>query len=274
MIRKGFRGAWILTGVAVTLAIASCGSPSDPGTSGRQLVFQDEFDGPAGQSPDASRWGYDIGTDWGNGQLEYDTSRPKNVSLDGAGHLAITALKESYSGQAYTSARINTKGLFEQARGRFEARIKLPVGQGMWPAFWLLGSNIDTATWPACGEVDVMENRGQAPAVVHGSLHGPGYSGGGAFAAPYQLSSGTFDGDFHVFAVEWTVESITWYVDGTAYQAIAPADLKGRRWVFDHPFFVILDLAVGGNYVGPPDGTTAFPQTMLVDWVRVYQAAS
>ena len=235
------------------------------------LVWSDEFDGPSGQSPDASRWAFDIGTDWGNNQLEYDTNRPENVSLDGDGNLAIIARKESYEGQNYTSGRIKTAGLFAREEGRFEARIKLPVGQGLWPAFWLLGANIGSVGWPDCGEIDIMEYRGQEPNIVHGTLHGPGYSGGAALTGSYTKSGAGFDADFHVFTIDWDEDGITWLVDGIAYQTFTPASLSsGRRWVFDHPFFILLNVAVGGNYVGPPDGSTVFPQTMLVDWVRVY----
>jgi beta-glucanase (GH16 family) len=235
------------------------------------LVWSDEFEGPAGQLPDASKWAFDIGTDWGNDQLEYDTNRPENVSLDGDGNLAITAREESYEGQDYTSGRIKTAGLFAREEGRFEARIKLPVGQGLWPAFWMLGNNIGSVGWPECGEIDIMEYRGQEPNIVHGSLHGPGYSGGAALTGSFARSGAGFDADFHVFTIDWDDDGITWLVDGIAYQTFTPASLSsGRRWVYDHSFFILLNVAVGGNYVGPPNGSTVFPQTMLVDWVRVY----
>jgi beta-glucanase (GH16 family) len=237
-----------------------------------QLVWEDEFDGPAGQLPDTTRWRFDKGTNWGNDQLEYDTDRPENVSLTGGGHLAITAREESYLEQEYTSGRINTWGHFEHGYGRFEARIRLPVGQGIWPAFWLLGADFGTVGWPDCGEIDIMEYRGQEPSIIHGSLHGPGYSGGDALTLSYTLAADRFDAGFHVFAVQWDASRITWYVDDTPFLAITPRDLpSGTDWVFDHPFFIILNVAVGGNFVGSPDSTTVFPQTMLVDWVRVYR---
>lgn len=240
-----------------------------------ELTWQDEFDGPAGQLPDASRWRFDIGTDWGNAQLEYDTNRPENVSLDGAGHLAITAREESYQGSAYTSGRINTRDFFEQARGRFEARIRLPVGQGIWPAFWLLGANFNRVGWPECGEIDILEYRGQEPHFVHGSLHGPGYSGGSAVTGHHYVPGAGLHADFHVFAIEWDDDGIAWIVDETRYQTLTRAHLpRGADWVFDHPFFIILNVAVGGHFVGSPDASTIFPQTMLVDWVRVYRDAS
>lgn len=256
----------------IAIMFAGCSNTTESEKREWQLVWQDEFEGPAGQLPDAIRWGYDIGTDWGNAQLEYDTNRPTNVSLDGAGHLAITARKEAYQGQRYTSARINTRGLFEPTYGRFEARMRLPWGQGLWPAFWLLGANIETVGWPACGEIDIMEYRGQQPSTVHGSLHGPGYSAGQAITRRFDLLRDRFDTDFHIFAVEWGSDYINFYVDDTFYQKVVPSDLKGT-WVFNHPFYIILNLAVGGNYVGGPSDATPFPQTMLVDYVRVYKEA-
>ena len=267
--RVSRRGAALLAALAALAAASGCREDGDPAPYG--LIWQDEFTGPAGLLPDSTRWRCDLGTDWGNGQLEYDTDRPQNASLDGEGHLAITARREDYAGQSYTSGRLTTRGLFEQTRGRFEARIQLPVGQGLWPAFWLLGADIDRVGWPQCGEIDVMEYRGQEPRVLHGSLHGPGYSGGGALTSSHVLAQGGFDLGFHEFAVEWNEEAITWLVDGYAYFTAAPADLPpGTNWVFDHPFFIILNVAVGGRWVGAPDETTAFPQTMLVDYVRVY----
>jgi len=270
----------VIAGVGVTLALAATGSTCRESSTGpevqlNQIVWQDEFDGPAGQSPDPAKWGYDVGgSGWGNNQLEFDTARPENVSLDGQGNLTIVARREDYQGRAYTSARINTLGRFERTRGRFEARIRLPAGQGIWPAFWLLGGNFGSVGWPECGEIDIMEYRGQETRVVHGSLHGPGYSGGNALSSLFQLRLGSFDGDFHVFAVEWSEDRITWLVDGMAYKTVRPGNLPaGSRWVFDHPFFVILNVAVGGNFVGPPDASTTFPQTMTVDYVRVYGTA-
>ncbi len=238
------------------------------------LVWSDEFGGSAGQSPDASKWDYDIGTDWGNAQLEYDTDRPTNVSLDGNGYLAIVAREEWYAGQSYTSARIVTRNLYEPTYGRIEARIKLPTGQGIWPAFWLLGNDIGSVGWPQCGEIDIMEYRGQEPNIAYGTLHGPGYSGGGGIGSAYVLYNDRFDTAFHTFSVEWEENVIRWYIDGVLYHSVGPDDLGGAEWVFDHPFYIILNVAVGGTFVGSPDGSTVFPQTMLVDYVRVYQRSS
>lgn len=234
------------------------------------LAWEDEFSGVAGALPNQSNWRFDVGTDWGNAQLEYDTDRANNASLDGAGHLVITARQESFQGRGYTSARLTTQGKQEFKYGRFEARIKMPSGRGIWPAFWLLGANEDVVGWPQAGEIDIMEYRGQEPSVVHGSLHGPGYSGGNAFTRAFTLDGGRFDSDYHDFTVEWDEDQITWKVDGRTYHEIKRSYVPGA-WVFDHPFYIILNVAVGGGYVGPPDGSTTFPQSMLVDWVRVYR---
>ncbi|HYW68577.1 MAG TPA: glycoside hydrolase family 16 protein [bacterium] len=265
--------------VVVTLAaLAGPGCHSVAGTDELGLVWSDEFDGPAGQSPDSTRWTFDIGTGnngWGNAQLEYDTNDPANVSLDGEGHLAITAIEEEYLGSDYTSGRINTRNRFARTRGRFEARIKLPVGQGIWPAFWLLGDDIGTVGWPQCGEIDIMEYLGHQPNRVYGSLHGPGYSGGSSVGGSYTLPDGGFNDDFHVFAVDWSLDSISWSVDDQIYMTLSPSELPtGTTWVFNHDFFIILNVAVGGYWPGPPDQTTVFPQTMLVDYVRVYGTGS
>jgi beta-glucanase (GH16 family) len=264
-------GPWTLAAALLALAAApGCSEEAAP-MQPYGLIWQDEFDGPAGQLPDPARWRFDLGTDWGNLQLEYDTNRPENASLDGQGNLAITARSEPYEEQAYTSARIKTMGLFEQTRGRFEARIKLPIGQGIWPAFWLLGNDIDQVGWPQCGEIDVMEYRGQEPRVLVGSIHGPGYSGNGAISQTHTLAQGGFHLGFHEFAIEWNETSITWLVDGYVYHTATVNDLPaGTAWVFNHPFFIILNVAVGGRWVGSPDASTIFPQAMLVDYVRVY----
>ncbi len=260
---------------ALALLAASAACAKHPTAPALTLVWQDEFDGTAGNLPDAARWSFDVGTGWGNAQLEYDTARPENAALDGAGNLVITARKEAWLGQPYTSARLNTNGHFEQAGGRFEARMRMPSGQGMWPAFWLLGSNFATAGWPGCGEIDIMEYRGQEPSLLHGSLHGPGYSGGGALTSVIEVPGAPMDSAFHVYAVDWTASTIAWSVDGTTYQTITSNDVpRGGQWVFNHPFFVVLDLAVGGGFVGSPNASTTFPQRLLVDYVRVYRKGS
>ena len=234
------------------------------------IVLEDNFD--VDGAPNPAIWGYDIGTGdngWGNNESQYYTDRPENVVVEN-GMLKITAIQEQFEGSEYTSARISTKGLYARKYGRFEARIKLPWGQGIWPAFWLLGDNIDTVGWPQCGEIDIMEYRGQEPTIVHGSLHGPGYSGGNPITKSYELLNDRFDTDFHIFGIEWGEGYINFYVDDILYNQITPADVTGE-WVYDHEFFIIMNLAVGGSFAGAPNANTVFPQTMLVDYVRVYQ---
>lgn len=251
-------------------ALSGCTGSTEP--ADYTLVWEDEFTGAAGALPNSANWGFDVGTDWGNAQLEYDTDRAENAQLDGAGHLRIIARQEAWLGRNYTSARITTAGKQEFQYGRFEARIKLPSGQGLWPAFWLLGADILTVGWPQTGEIDIMEYKGQEPSVLHGSLHGPGYSGGAAITRRYTLPAGRFDTEFHEFRVDWTPSQVRWYVDGRLYHEVNKGDQTGA-WVYDHPFYIILNVAVGGNFVGAPNGATTFPQEMVVDWVRVSQAA-
>jgi len=256
---------------ACAILLAGAGAPAQTAPAGTswKLVWSDEFNGPAGSLPDPTYWTYDLGTNCcGNNELETYTNKAENAHMDGLGHLDIHV--ENPAPGVYTSARIKTQGLFSVEYGRIEARIKIPSGQGMWPAFWMLGNNITTAGWPQCGEIDIMENIGSTPATAYGSLHGPdNYNE----TAQYQLSSGALADDFHVYAVEWSADQITFYVDGNLYETQTNS---GAGWVFNaanNPFFIILNVAVGGDWPGPPDATTRFPQDMLVDYVRVYQAA-
>ena len=247
-------------------------------SDGWKLVWSDEFNGPNGSAVDHSKWTVETGGDgWGNQELEYYTDRSQNAFLQD-GNLVIRALAEKYTGpdgviRNYTSTRMKTLGKFSQTYGRFEARIKIPFGQGMWPAFWMLGDDIEKAGWPACGEIDIMENIGKEPSIVHGSIHGPGYVGNTGLEAPYSLhGTQRFADDFHIFALEWNPDSILFYVDKDLYVTRTRADLRpGWKWVFDKPFFLILNLAVGGDWPGNPDSSTTFPRDMLVDYVRVYQ---
>lgn len=236
------------------------------------LVWSDEFDDEAGASIDETKWSFDTGngeSGWGNNELQNYTSSTDNVQQDGEGNLMITAINNSGT---YTSGRIKTKGLFSQAYGRFEARIKTPYGPGIWPAFWMLGSDVDTNVWPYCGEIDIMELRGQEPNVINGTLHGPGYSAGSAITKAYGMKNARFDSDYHIFAVEWTEDKIDFFVDDYLYQRVTKSQIEEKgTWVYDHSFFLILNVAVGGNYVGYPTSETPFPQTMYVDYVRVYQ---
>ncbi|MGW0998585.1 ricin-type beta-trefoil lectin domain protein [Streptomyces sp. NPDC002520] len=243
-------------------------------TAAAVTTFSDNFDGPSGAGVDSSKWTLETGDNVNNHERQYYTSGTKNAALDGQGHLVITARKENpagyqcwYGSCQYTSARMNTAGKFNAQYGHVEARMKIPRGQGMWPAFWMLGTPVN---WPDSGEIDVMENVGFEPSTVHGTIHGPGYSGSGGIGAPYSLPGGqAFADAFHTFAVDWAPDSITWSVDGNVYQRRTPADLGGKTWVFNKPFFLILNLAVGGYWPGDPDGSTQFPQTLVVDSVSV-----
>ncbi len=253
------------------------------------LAWSDEFDDPAGSPPDPSVWTPEIGDGtangipgWGNNERQAYTDDPANVSHDGEGNLVIRALEAGsdappcYYGAPceYTSARIITAGKLEVTYGRIEARIKIPTGQGLWPAFWTLGNDLAEVGWPESGEIDIMENVGREPERVHGTIHGPGYSGGNAIGRGTTLADGgAFADDFHVYAIDWYPDRIVWSLDGEPYSTVTPADLpRGARWVFDHPNFLILNVAVGGNWPGYPDDTTTFPQEMVIDYVRVYQA--
>ncbi|MEO0900785.1 MAG: glycoside hydrolase family 16 protein [Bacteroidota bacterium] len=215
------------------------------------------------------------GDGWGNQELQYYTDRPDNVTVEN-GFLLITAREESFQGSQYTSARLITQDKFEQEFGRFEARIRLPFGQGIWPAFWMLGADIDENPWPGAGEIDIMEYRGQEPSILIGSIHGPGYNGGDAISKEFTLENDRFDTGFHVFGIEWGPDFINFYVDDVLYNQITPEDVDEETdgegvWVFNKPFFILMNLAVGGTFVGSPNDETQFPQTMIVDYVRVYE---
>ena len=236
------------------------------------LVWQDEFESDG--QPNLANWGYDIGTGengWGNNELQFYTERPDNVTVQN-GILIITAKEEDYNGSAYTSARLLTKGKFEQTHGRFEARIRVPYGKGLWPAFWLLGDDSNgSEIWPEIGEIDIMEYAGSEPTKVFGTVHGPGYSGAEGVTKAYELENDRFDAGFHVFGIEWAPDYINYYVDDVLYNQITPDDVTGE-WVFDNgPFYIILNVAVGGSLPGSPNAETVFPQTMLVDYIRVFK---
>ena len=262
----------------VILSSAVCSTVCAANAAGWSLTWSDEFNGPSGSTVDSAKWSFDIGGGgWGNNELESYTNRTANAELQ-HGALNIRALKETFTGpdsitRNYTSARLLTKNTFTQTYGRFEARIQVPYGQGIWPAFWMLGNDLGTAGWPSCGEIDIMENIGKEPSIVHGTLHGPGYSGANGISASYSLpASRKFSDSYHTFAVEWERDVIRFYVDGRLYKTRTPADLPaGKAWVFNHPFFLVLNVAVGGNFPGDPDATTVFPQVMKVDYVRVYK---
>ncbi len=248
----------------------------------RKTAFKDEFNKPVNTPIDSSKWTAETGGGgWGNEELQYYTTNIANAFHDGQGNLVIKAIKLTpplnltcwYGPCQYTSARLITKGKFDRKYGKFEARIKIPAGQGMWSAFWMLGNNIDQVGWSTCGELDVMENIGREPSTVHGTIHGPGYSGVNGITSSYGLSNNNrFADDYHTYASEWTENKIQFYVDGILYKTITPQDLPaGKTWVFEHPFFMILNLAIGGPWGGAPDQTTVFPGEMKIDYVRVYR---
>lgn len=268
------KGGNATTGGTSTGGVAGGGTAPNCSGTGWNLVWSDEFDGALGSAVDTTKWTFDLGSQnggWGNNELEYYTNTTNNVAMDGTGNLVITARKESMGGMAYTSARLKTQGLHSWQYGRIEGRMKIPVGQGIWPAFWMLGNDITTNTWPACGEIDIMENVGKEPNIVHGSLHGPGYSGGNPLTGTTTLTAAVGSA-FHLFAIEWDATSIRWYVDNTLYSTKTTSNVpSGGTWVYTHPFFIILNVAVGGTWPGSPDSTTVFPQQMLVDYIRVCQ---
>ncbi|MCS7090555.1 MAG: glycoside hydrolase family 16 protein [Verrucomicrobiota bacterium] len=249
-----------------------------PFRPGWRLVWADEFEGPDGSRPNPEWWTFDLGGGgWGNNELQTYTDRTRNCRIE-RGLLVVEAHRETYTGadgitRNYTSARLKTQGRVAFRYGRIEARIRVPRGQGLWPAFWMLGTNFPSVGWPQCGEIDIMENIGREPGTVYGTLHGPGYAGGNAVGGRYTLPHGAaLADDFHVFAVEWETNRMRWFIDDILYFTATPASLPvGRTWVFEQPFFLILNVAVGGNWPGSPDATTVFPQRMLVDHVRVYE---
>lgn len=262
-------------------AAQECSSP--PGWT---LTWWDGFDGPDGSAADPTKWAHDVGGGgWGNQELEYYTDGTQNAVQQG-GNLVITATTAGASSFTcsfpsngpcqYTSARLKTQGLFSQQYGLIEARIQIPEGQGLWPAFWMLGADIETNAWPTCGEIDIMENIGSEPSINHGSLHMPaaGTTSDDQLTGSYTLPGGAKLGDaFHTYAVQWSASSIAFYVDGNLYETQTPTTATGRSWEFDQPFFLLLNVAVGGTFPGSPNATTSFPQTMKVDWVCLYEPA-
>jgi beta-glucanase (GH16 family) len=275
--------------LSTSLACARATPPVVSTAPGRAWVqvWSDEFDGAAGARVDSTKWSYDT-TDgckqgicgWGNNEKEYYTDAPENIALNGQGQLMIVArtapagLTCYYGPCRYTSAKITTRGKMTAASGRVEARIKLPAGQGLWPAFWMLGSSFPTKPWPQCGELDVMENHGSDLTTTSSAVHGPGYSGNTPFVHARRLERGTFSADFHTFAVEWDSLHVRFFVDDSVHYTITRGEVERfGKPVLDQAFFVILNLAVGGNFDGDPKSDAIFPGTMLVDYVRVYRPA-
>jgi beta-glucanase (GH16 family) len=244
--------------------------------AGYSLVWSDEFDGTAGSPPDPRFWEPETGGHgWGNQELQYYTDSTGNAALDGAGHLAIVVRQADPQaagrdgGRAYTSARLISKDRMSFRYGLVQARIKIPVARGIWPGFWMLGQDFDRTGWPGCGEIDVMEYFGTGRRVIQGAVHGPGYSGALGIAASRRMGS-SLDKDFCVYSVSWEPGRIRWFVNGRHYHTVTPADLRGKPWVFDHDFFLLVNAAVGGIASQPPDRSTRFPQTMLIDYIRHY----
>lgn len=262
------RGKVLSLFLLFTLLIALVPAGNSSAASTWNLAWSDEFDG---SSLNTANWTAETGTGsggWGNNELQYYTNRTQNLQVTG-GNLVITAQKESYGGMNYTSARIKTQGLKNFTYGKIEARIKLPSGQGLWPAFWMLGSNITTAGWPASGETDIME-RVNNNAFVNGTVH---WDAGGH--AEYGQVSGSLDfSQYHVYSVEWGSKYIKWFVDGNQFNQFYIENGTGNTEEFQKPFFLLLNLAVGGNWPGAPNSATSFPAQMLVDYVRVYQAGA
>jgi beta-glucanase (GH16 family) len=255
----------------------------DPGPSGWTLAWADEFDDPAGTPPNQDNWAYELGdttpdgkNGWGNEELQYYTDDPANAATDGNGNLVITlneadGSQECYYGPCeFESARLITQNKAEFAYGRIESRLQVPTGgDGLWPAFWSLGTDITYNPWPGAGEIDFMEYVSRLPEEIFGTIHGPGYSGGGSFGGIYDFGE-RVDQSYHTFTVEWQPNLITWYVDGIQYHQADPSDVPGP-WVFEKPFFLLLNFAIGGNFGGPIDPDNVYPQEYLVDYVRVYQ---
>ena len=237
-------------------------------TEGRgpgRLLWSDGFDAPAGAPPDPGRWVHETGGGgWGNGELQRYTADPANAAHDGRGHLLLRARADA---EGITSARLVTKGRFAFAHGRLEVRARPPAGQGLWAAVWMLGADIDERGWPACGEIDVMEVLGAAPGRVLGTLHCPGHAGPGGIGGGHRLGPPAADG-FRVFAVDWGPGAIAWSVDGETYFRVGAAELGGA-WVFDHPFYILVNLAVGGT-LGGAVAAEALPAAFALDYLRVY----
>ena len=236
-----------------------------------KLVWNDEFQQPNGSKPDPTKWSYALGNNngWGNNEIENYTSSTINAHIENK-NLVISAQKQIKNGVPnYTSARLFTKANNTWTTGRFEARIKVPNAQGIWPAFWTLGKNFNTVGWPTCGEIDIMETIGKEPNVLFGTIHSDNYTIGQAIKLPYNTP---YANDYHIYAVELDTDKISWYIDDQLYQTVNKADVQ--NWPFNQPQILLLNLAIGGNWPGYPDQTTIFPQQMYVDYVRIYQKAT
>lgn len=250
----------------------------NPGTASAQeweLVWEDTFEA---DSLDLDKWSYQYGTGtseglvgWGNNELQFYTDREENIYLED-GKLHIRAKEESHGNRDYTSARIRSINQGDWVYGKFEARAKLPKGQGLWPAIWMMPTESVYGGWPRSGEIDIMELVGHEPATVHGTVHyGPAWPNNLERGGSYTLDEGTFNDGFHTFTIIWEPNRIRWFVDDQLYVLVTPNHLAPHNWPFDQKFHFIVNVAVGGNWPGNPDATTEFPQEMIVDYVRVYQ---
>ncbi|GIF44494.1 galactose-binding domain-containing protein [Actinoplanes xinjiangensis] len=245
--------------------------PADPTFPATRLVFADEFNGAAGSKPDTAKWTYDPGVPQ-NGEVQYYTPNSENASMNGSGSLVIEARRQDYQGRQYTSHRMNTSNKFSVQYGRIEARVKVPKGNGLWPAFWLMGDDfLQGRPWPYNGEIDIMEVLGRNTSEAYSTLHAPAYNGAGGYGQKYATVD--LSQDYHVWAAEWDSKGIRFFLDGRLVFDAAKETVENTRgpWIFDHKFYLILNLAVGGDFPGPIDATTPFPSQMLVDYVRVYQ---
>ncbi len=268
---------WVCAALLVLSAVACNLAPGSKGVRQKQtekawkLVWSDEFDGANGTAIDGSKWKSETGNNsgWGNAELEYYTDSVNNCYQDN-GNLIIKAIKEKKEGFDYTSARIVTQENFDFKYGKIEMKAKLPQGNGIWPAFWMLGSNFDTEGWPKCGEVDIMEHIGKMSQKIHGTLHATGYSGSYGITGSIKSKSSLYD-SYHTYSLEWNEEGFKWYFDGKKYHEVYKKNIKSGIWPFDSEFFILLNLAVGGYWPGYPDETTQFPQTYTIDYIRVYQ---
>jgi beta-glucanase (GH16 family) len=261
----------IITEDGANLATDNTGYNTPMMYPGYSLAWNDEFSGTA---LNLNNWNQEIGNGaggWGNNELEYYTNSPKNTFVSN-GNLIIEARKEPVSGFNYSSGRMTTQNKKTFTFGRIDIRAKLPVGKGIWPALWMLGANISTVPWPACGEIDIMELIGTHPARSHGTLHWKPVSGTNTSkGGQYDLPSGDFSQQFHVFSIIWSPDIIKWFVDDKLFLTTTKADVGAANYPFNAPQFFILNVAVGGNWPGPPDAGTVFPQRMFVDYIRVFQ---
>jgi len=261
----------IITENGVSLSTDNAGYSTPSSYPGYTLVWKDEF---SGSGLDLTSWNQETGNGaggWGNNELEYYTISTKNTFVSN-GNLVIEARKESIQGFNYSSGRMTTQNKKAFKFGRIDIRAKLPVGKGIWPALWMLGANISTVGWPACGEIDIMELIGTYPGRSHGTMHWKPVSGTNTSkGAEYNLASGNFSQQFHVFSILWVQDAIKWYIDDQLFLTTTSADVGAANYPFNSDHFLIFNVAVGGNWPGSPDTNTVFPQRMFVDYVRVFQ---